>query len=77
MERIYRGYDDAEGRALDPAEIKRQIEFYDIDYVFVGSLEKQKYGDETADRMLAVLPDRLSVAFKSGDTVVLEYARIT
>ena len=77
VERIYRGYDDAEGRALDPAEIKRQIEFYDIDYVFVGSLENQKYGDETADRMLAVLPDRLSVAFKSGDTVVLEYARIT
>ena len=77
VERIYRGYDDAEGRALDSAEIKLKIEFYNINYVFVGSLENQKYGDETADRMLAVLPDRLSVAFKSGDTVVLKYVRIT
>ncbi len=71
--RIYRGYDETDGRVVSGTEIRRTMEFYEVDYVFVGSLENRKYGLGTADMLLSTLPLRLRKAFASGDTVVLEF----
>ena len=64
------------GGALDEDELKLRLEFYGIDYVFVGSLERQEYGENTAERLLASMPNRLETAFESGNTAVLRYVPI-
>ena len=75
-EEVYYGQILPGGGALDEDELKLRLEFYDIDYVFVGSLERQKYGENTAERLLASMPNRLETAFESGNTAVLRYVPI-
>lgn len=72
-EEIYRGQTVAEDDDLTEDQLKRTLEFYDIDYIFVGSLERSDFGDDTAGRLLASMPNRLEVAFESGDTTILRY----
>ncbi len=75
-EEIYRGEAVSGGGALTEDQLKLRLEFYGIDYIFVGSLERATYGEDTTARLMASMPDRLVVAFGSGDTAVLEYVPI-
>ena len=75
-EEIYRGETVPEREALTEDQLKLRLEFYGIDYVFVGSLERSDFGEDTADRLLASMPSRLEVAFESGDTVILRYVHV-
>ncbi len=75
-EEVYHGQTVTEGEALTEDELKLRLEFYGIDYIFVGSLERNDFGDDTAGRLLASMPNRLEVAFESGDTTILRYVPI-
>ena len=75
-EEIYRGQTVTESENLTEDELKLRLEFYGIDYVFVGSLERADFGEDTAGRMLALMPNRLEVAFESGNTTILRYVPI-
>ena len=72
-EEIYRGQTVSESKILTEDELKLRLEFYGIDFIFVGSLERRDFGEETADRLLASMPNRLEVAFESGSTTILRY----
>jgi uncharacterized membrane protein len=56
--------------ASDPREIARLLAFYDVDYIFVGRLERQEYGLDVADRLMAALPGASEV-HRSGDVIIL------
>lgn len=75
-EEIYRGQTVTEGEELTEDELKLRLEFYGIDYLFVGSLERNDFGEDTAGRLLASMPNRLEVAFESGNTTILRYVPI-
>ncbi len=75
-EEIYRGQTVAEDEELTEDELKLRLEFYSIDYIFVGSLERNDFGEDTAGRLLASMPNRLEVAFESGNTTILRYVPI-
>ncbi len=75
-EEIYRGQTVTESENLTEDELKLRLEFYGIDYIFVGSLERNDFGENTAGRMLALMPNRLEVAFESGNTTILRYVPI-
>ena len=75
-EEIYRGQTITEDEDLTEDELKLRLEFYGIDYIFVGSLERNDFGEDTADRLLASMPNRLEVAFESGNTTILRYVPI-
>lgn len=75
-EEIYRGQTVTESENLTEDELKLRLEFYGIDYIFVGSLERNDFGEDTAGRMLALMPNRLEVAFESGNTAILRYVPI-
>ncbi|MYD35471.1 MAG: hypothetical protein F4X20_00365 [Dehalococcoidia bacterium] len=75
-EEIYRGQTVADGETLSEDQLKLRLEFYGIDYIFVGSLERADFGEDTADRLLAAMPNRLEVTFGSGNTTVLRYVPI-
>jgi YYY domain-containing protein len=50
----------------DPAEVQRVVSTYSIDYIIVGSLEREVY-DET---VLSKFDNLYPVVFRSGDTVI-------
>ena len=75
-EDIYRGQTVTEDENLTEDELKLRLEFYGIDYIFVGSLERNDFGEDTAGRLLASMPNRLEVAFESGNTTILRYVPI-
>ena len=75
-EEIYRGETVPEGEALTEDQLKLRLEFYGIEYVFVGSLERSDFGEDTANGLLALMPNRLEVAYESGDTVILRYVPV-
>ncbi len=43
--------------ASDPNESRRLIDLYDVDYIFVGRLEIERYGPNVATRLAAAIPD--------------------
>ncbi len=75
-EEIYRGQSVTENEDLGEDQLKLRLEFYGIDYIFVGSLERNDFGEDTAGRLLASMPNRLEVAFESGNTTILRYVPI-
>lgn len=75
-EEIYHGQTVTDGENLSEDQLKLRLEFYSIDYIFVGSLERNDFGEDTATRLLASMPNRLEVAFESGDTTILRYVSI-
>ncbi len=48
---------DAIYAAVDPQESRRLMDLYDVDYVFVGRLERERYGPDVLERLNAVAPD--------------------
>ena len=76
VNRIYRAFDEGQNSQVTSAELRTDIEYFLIDYIFVGSLERADFGNDTASRLLNALPDRLEVAFESGNTTVLRYVPI-
>jgi len=43
--------------ASDPDESRRLIDLYDVDYIFVGRLEIERYGPNVATRLAMAIPD--------------------
>ena len=72
-EEVYRQQSVPDGQPLNEDELKLRLEFYGIDYIFVGSLERALYGEDTAERLLTSMPNRLEPAFESGSSVILRY----
>ena len=68
---IYMARNELEGRPLSRDEMRQLIEFYEIDYVFVGSLERAAFGDDTVMRLLEAMAGRLEVAHESGNAAAL------
>lgn len=75
-EEIYRGQSVTESEDLSEDQLKLRLEFYGINYIFVGSLERNDFGEDTAGRLVASMPNRLEVAFESGNTTILRYVPI-
>ena len=70
---IYLAHDALEDRPLNVDEMRQLIEFYEIDYIFVGALEREAFGNDTAQRLLEAAPGRMEVAHESGNAAVLRF----
>ena len=61
---------DAIYAASDPRESRRLMELYGVDYVFVGRLERERYGPDVLARLNAVVPDARTASW--GDVAILD-----
>ena len=76
VEEIYHGHTIPEDQILTEDEFKLRLEFYGIDYIFVGSVERAAYGGNTASWLLSLMPNRLEIAFEYGNTMILRYVPV-
>ena len=76
VEEIYHGHTIPEDQTLTEDELKLRLEFYGIDYIFVGSIERAAYGGNTASWLLSLMPNHLEIAFEHGNTVILGYVPV-